>query len=105
MLDSLGIELGRERDLYASDLEYAAALLDTDPGSIDDLLIQDFSQLHEDAARWQPTHDRPSTAPDASAAAAERISGTRRVLIVWGPFVLGLSVLALSAVLSRTFGP
>jgi hypothetical protein len=104
MLDSLGIELGRERDLYANDLEYAAALLDTNPESIDDILIQDRSQQREVQTRWPRTHDGPSTATDASAAAAEPISRMRTVLVVWGPFALGLSILALSAVLTRTFG-
>ena len=37
MLDTLGIELGREREAYFSDLEYAAALLDTRPEAIDDI--------------------------------------------------------------------
>jgi hypothetical protein len=38
MLDSLGIELGRERDSYYSDYEYAAALLGTTPAGIEDTL-------------------------------------------------------------------
>ncbi len=40
MLHSLGIELGRERDAYFTDLEYAAALLDTNPQAIDGLLAR-----------------------------------------------------------------
>ena len=38
MLDALGIQMGRERELYASDLEYAAALLDTDLAEIQGIL-------------------------------------------------------------------
>ncbi len=38
MLDSLGIELGRERESYYSDYEYAAALLGTTPDQIDESL-------------------------------------------------------------------
>ena len=38
MLDSLGIELGRERESYYSDYEYAAALLGTTPDQIDETL-------------------------------------------------------------------
>jgi hypothetical protein len=40
MLDSLGIELGRERESYYSDYEYAAALLGTTPDEIDAQLDQ-----------------------------------------------------------------
>src|SRR5690606_38655311 len=40
MLASLGIEMGRERAAYFSDTEYAAALLDTRPEAIDDVLSQ-----------------------------------------------------------------
>ena len=45
MLDSLGIELGHERDAYFSDLEYAAALLDTRPENIADLVARDPATL------------------------------------------------------------
>jgi hypothetical protein len=38
MLESLGIELGRERESYYSDYEYAAALLGTTPDQIDESL-------------------------------------------------------------------
>lgn len=37
MIDSLGIEMGRERDAYFSDEEYAAALLDLTPDRLDQL--------------------------------------------------------------------
>ena len=37
MLDSLGIDMGRERDAYYSDHEYAAALLGTTPDELDQL--------------------------------------------------------------------
>jgi hypothetical protein len=45
MLHSLGIELGREREAYFDDLEYAAALLDTRPDSIADILAADPNGL------------------------------------------------------------
>jgi hypothetical protein len=39
MVHSLGIELGRERDAYFDDCEYAAALLNTRPESIDRIVL------------------------------------------------------------------
>jgi hypothetical protein len=57
ILHSLGIELGREREAYFNDLEYAAALLDTRPGSIAGILARDPSNLSvEDRA---PDDDLP----------------------------------------------
>ena len=41
MLDTLEIELGREREAYFTDLEYAAALLDTRPEAIDAILAEE----------------------------------------------------------------
>jgi hypothetical protein len=38
MLDTLGIQLGRERESYYSDYEYAAALLGTTPAEIEEAL-------------------------------------------------------------------
>jgi len=37
MLDELGIEMGRERDAYFSDEEYAAALINLTPSRLDEL--------------------------------------------------------------------
>lgn len=88
MLASLGIELGRERDAYFNDLEYAAALIDSVP--------ERFAEV-----RRAP--------PDAaSQSARERVSepgpGRHFVidrLVVWGPFVVGLAVLGLLAWLAH----
>lgn len=93
MLDSLGIELGRERALYASDLEYAAALLDTEPEAIGDILSQHPSQLSAGQRRWPQRGGDPLQANRQPA-----IAGLRGVLVVWGPFLLGLSILVAWAV-------
>jgi hypothetical protein len=105
MLATLGIELGRERQLYASDLEYAAALLDTDPESIDDLLLQPRGAAPN--SRWPASSARPKADNQASprplaGGAPVPSSKSRSMLIVWAPFVLGISVLAISALLLRT---
>lgn len=86
MLASLGIELGRERELYASDFEYAAALLGTDPESIDRLL-QEPREGFVAPARRHGDHR-----PDRAIAAPS--NGLRPQLVVWGPFALGLLILA-----------
>ena len=94
MLASLGIELGRERELYASDLEYAAALLGTDPESIDGLL--------------QEPDDRRATVAqsqlDRASAAAVRRPSLRQSLVVWGPFALGLLILAALTLFAGALG-
>jgi len=102
MLDTLGIELGRERELYSNDLEYAAALLDTEPEAIDDILGAEPRPTPRGAARQSSNGSSPAPALPASAAGAVRASRMRAALVVWGPFVLGLSALAIAAVLSRT---
>jgi hypothetical protein len=100
MLDALGIELGRERALYANDLEYAAALLDTEPGAINEILAQDLKPPGEpDSA---PRNPGPSPHAGLPSHRARRL---RHVLVVWGPYVVGLSLLALAALLSRTLAP
>jgi hypothetical protein len=102
ILHSLGIELGRERDAYFSDLEYAAALLDTRPEEIAGIL-----------AAGPP---KPPVEPDATTVADHR-KGTlndrtrpgvigesraswpmRNLWVVWAPLVvlaLGLIGLAM----------
>ncbi len=100
MLDSLGIELGRERELYANDLEYAAALLNTRPDAIDDLLVQDPSESSEASPRWPAGGDRHAAADGTPNGHADRGSRRRDLLVVWGPFLLGASVLAVWAVVS-----
>ncbi len=106
MLHSLGIELGREREAYFSDLEYASALLDTKPESIADVLSQDPSAR----VNGRREHDRPG--PPAAAlgadarhqAASDAPSSSPRISnlwIVWGPFVAGLLALVAVTIISR----
>jgi hypothetical protein len=86
ILHSLGIELGREREAYFDDLEYAAALLDTRPGSIAAILAHDPNSLSvEDQA---PAGD--SLRPDAceQATAARSRNGVLSWLLDWGPWLL-----------------
>src|SRR6478735_8207676 len=71
MVHSLGIELGRERDAYFDDCEYAAALLDTDPGSIDGILSAGRA-----AAAVGPSEDR--TRHSASAVEVAPAGRTQR---------------------------
>ncbi len=89
MLDSLGIELGREREAYFSDLEYAAALLDTRPESIADILAEDPRQFAEVRGVARPANARPR--PTGALWTTARVFN---VLIVWGPCFVGLLVLA-----------
>jgi hypothetical protein len=97
MLDSLGIELGRERQLYASDLEYAAALLDTEPEAIAGLLALAPNQLASD--RWPAGEDVVGSPPPvARGRSPDRM---RKALVVWAPFVMGLAALAVSIALFR----
>ena len=104
MLHSLGIELGRERELYANDLEYAAALLDTEPDAIDDILVQDPSDLSATSRRWPSGGDHSHATNGASHGRDHRASRLRDLLVVWGPFFLGATVLVGAAVLSITSG-
>jgi hypothetical protein len=99
MLHSLGIELGREREAYFNDQEYAAALLDTRPEAIAGILAQGPGDAAHGPAR-----------PGASLDAAERGRGSAggswtfervfRWLVIWGPFVVALLVVAALSILS-----
>jgi hypothetical protein len=93
MLDSLGIELGRERDAYFSDLEYAAALLDTRPESIDEVLAQPPWQ--RDPHDIGPAHARPTARRWAWVGKALNL----RVLPIW--VVLALTAAIFVVVLAR----
>lgn len=94
MLASLGIEMGRERAAYFSDTEYAAALLDTRPEAIDDVLCQ---PLGKSAG--------PSTASEAAKSSTEsraaRPTTVRERLSVWLPFLGGLLLLAAVALAAQ----
>ena len=83
MLHSLGIEMGRERQAYFSDLEYAASLLDTRPERIAEILANHPASAADTAPAVTTT--RP-TAP-----APDPRRNERRAL----PILLGLTALLL----------
>ncbi|MEX2114023.1 MAG: hypothetical protein WD845_12605 [Pirellulales bacterium] len=103
MLASLGIELGRERELYASDLEYAAALLGTDPESIDGLLLQQRGGAVGPSRR--STRRSEQSSPQEVPADGRQSSGARSLLVTWGPFACGVVVLAIVALVVRQWKP
>lgn len=86
MVHSLGIELGREREAYFSDLEYAAALLDTRPDSIAGILADNRSEPADtvgSASRAKAAAARPK-----HARAPWSVQRLLNFLIVWGPWLL-----------------
>jgi hypothetical protein len=101
MLHSLGIELGRERELYANDLEYAAALLDTQPEAIAALLARGLPSVTPDR---RPGDSEPS-ARQRRVGDGRRAARLRDALVVWGPFLAGLAVLTAWAALAGALGP
>ena len=80
MLSSLGIELARERELYASDHEYAAALLETTPDAAATLTERDRDTILR-ATRAPERVGRPNAV-------------ARQWLWEWGPFAAGVAALA-----------
>lgn len=94
MLASLGIEMGRERAAYFSDAEYAAALLDTKPDAIDDVLAQPLGKVAGAA-------DSSGTANVDHRRAPNRPTGTRERLLVWLPFLGGLLLLVVVAIAAQ----
>ena len=95
MIDSLGIEMGQERAAYFTDTEYAAALLDTRPEAIAEVLAQDPR-----AQRSRP----PAQRRVVPLVAVAEMPDVRKVLIVWVPFAVGLLVLALLVVFGELTG-
>lgn len=102
ILHSLGIELGREREAYFNDLEYAAALLDTRPSSIAAILARDPSSLS--------VEDRPPAVDESRIDARYGVASAwsqRRVgrwLLDWGPWLLvalAATLLVLAQILGR----
>ena len=95
MLDTLEIELGREREAYFTDLEYAAALLDTRPEAIDDILAAEPRQL---ANGHRSESDVHATEPGNRGFpwGPERIVAT---LFGWGALVFGVIVAVVLAIL------
>ncbi len=101
MVHSLGIEMGQERAAYFTDMEYAAALLNTRVDAIPDVLASDPTRRTEKATATNGAA-RPS---GSSGEHSHRPRPTaRNLLIVWGPFVAGLVGLAALAVASGTLG-
>lgn len=78
MAHSLGLELGRERQTYESDLEYAAALLDTRPEAIPALLATPITAPATAVISNPPVSSMPP--PEASE------------LTFWAPVALGAIV-------------
>ena len=85
MLSSLGIELARERALYLSDEEYAAALLETTPDAA--LPSEDVDRI---SAIMAPSRQLPRGA---------RYS--REMLLTWAPYAAGVVTLGALAALWR----
>jgi hypothetical protein len=84
MVHSLGIELGREREAYFDDLEYAAALLDTRPDSIDGILRGDQAA----AQRKLSANGSPPMREPRSVATHGNLQRVLNLLVVWGPVLL-----------------
>jgi hypothetical protein len=101
ILHSLGIELGREREAYFNDLEYAAALLDTRPSSIAAILAGDPSSLSvEDRT---PEGDRPRIVAREEALAARSQKRVLSSLLDWGPWLL-VALAAMLVVVAQLLG-
>jgi hypothetical protein len=101
MVQSLGIEMGRERAAYFSDQEYAAALLDTRLDALDDILAnapnapsQSNGRPHAVASDQNGDKTKPHSRQNAT-----------NLLVVWAPFLAGLAALVALAIASRTMGP
>jgi hypothetical protein len=86
MLASLGIEMGSERATYFTDLEYATALLDAVP---------------QHAARPAQRAPVAGSRQDESHSPARQRLRLLDLLVVWGPFALGLALLAVAALVAR----
>lgn len=81
MVTSLRIELGRERQAYENDLEYAAALLGAKPESIGGILARDPSELA--ASPSKPVEPLDGSPPWIE----ENVLGR---LMFWGAVVFGV---------------
>ncbi len=93
MLDALEIELGRERDAYFTDLEYAAALLDTRPEAISTILAEEPRPQNNGA---ENTTDDAGVPAGGFPWAPEGIVGS---LFGWAALLFGLVVAAVLAIL------
>ena len=91
MLHALGIELGREREAYFSDLEYAAALLDTTPEAIADIVALDPRGSANGKSGGRSTDPQSAGRAQSDAAPARRVLN---LLIVWWPLAIAAVLLA-----------
>jgi hypothetical protein len=89
MLSSLGIEMGREREAYFSDLEYATSLVEAVP--------TDFT-AYAAPLRIAGSAGRSKRSDSGAQTAIAATSARRRALVVWGPFAVGLLGLAAALV-------
>ena len=87
MLESLGIELGREREAYFTDLEYANALLDAIPAQ--------FADVNHKKAGMSAARAGGNGATGRQANRSHRPWTFRAAIVVWGPFLVGLIALVL----------
>ena len=100
MLDSLGIQLARERESYFSDLEYAASLLDTRPEMIAGILSQEPGpapgQTNKDANQVSaPAPSSEATSADQPSRRGDDEPSRRRIaslLLVLTVFLAGATV-------------
>lgn len=103
MLASLGIEMGRERAAYFSDTEYAAALLDTRPEAIDDVLSQPLGKpkTEESSAAVGVAAELPLEATRRDSSERNSSATSLQRLAVWLPFLGGLLLLTAIAVAAQ----
>jgi hypothetical protein len=92
MLQTLGIVMGEERQAYFSDSEYAAALLDTRIEAIAAVLAEEPAKPRRGKERAGAATADGDRRPNVAARAT-----LRDLLIVWAPYAVGLTALAILA--------
>ncbi|HTM55107.1 MAG TPA: hypothetical protein VL175_13820 [Pirellulales bacterium] len=97
MVHSLGIELGRERDAYFDDFEYAAALLNTRPESIERIVSAGAAAEAQKASATSAPNASPPTASLPRMAARLRAGRPWLTAIVVALAALAAAVMALAA--------
>jgi hypothetical protein len=101
MLHSLGIELGRERDAYFSDLEYAAALLDTKPEEIGRILANSPRIDGSAPAGWDQSDPTERGRAQPGGGRRRNSRSLLNLLVVWAPFIVAALVLIALAIVVR----
>jgi pimeloyl-ACP methyl ester carboxylesterase len=97
MVHSLGIELGRERDAYFDDCEYAAALLNTRPESIDRIVLAGAAAEAQKATASSAPISLPPIASLPTAAARIRAATPWLVATAVALAALALALVVLAA--------